>query len=104
MKTVSVGAVDDEVRDRKHFEQESSPLALLGAVSQQPLRVDDHHLVDGVKCCPHTHCAGLLCGRGLENFSAHKESVVQGVGFALSGVAKDGHDLQQLVRVTAQEF
>lgn len=104
MKTVSVGAVDDEVRDRKHFEQESSPLALFGAVSEQPLCVDDHHLVDGIQRRPHTHCAGLLCGRGFENLSAHKESVVQGVGFALSCVAKDGHDLQQLVGVAAQEF
>lgn len=104
VKTVSVGAVDDEVRDRKHFEQESSPLALFGAVSKQPFRVNDNHLVDGVKRCPHTHCAGLLCGRCLENFPAHEESVVQRVGFALSCVAKDGHDLQQLVRVATQEF
>lgn len=104
MESVGVGAVDDEVRDRKHFEQESSPLALFGAVSKQPLCVDDHQLVDGVKRCPHTHCAGLLCGRGLENFPPHKEGVVQRVGFALSCIAKDGHDLQQLVRVAVQEF
>lgn len=99
-----MGAVDDEVRDRKHFEQEPCPLALLGAVSKQPLCVDDHQLVDGVKGCPHTHCAGLLCGRGLENLPPHKEGVVQSVGFALSCVAKDGHDLQQLLRVAVQEL
>lgn len=77
-------------------------MALVGAVTQQALCVNDHHLVDGVECCPHPHCAGLLCGGGLEHLPAYEESVVQSVGFALSCVAKDGHHLDQLVRFAVQ--
>lgn len=102
METVCMGAVDDEVRDGKHLEQETGSLALFGAVPKQPLGIDDHYFMNGVKCCPHTHRAGLLCGRGLEHFSAHEERVVQGVRFALSCVTKDGHHLQQLVRYAVQ--
>lgn len=104
METVSVGAVNDEVRDGEHLEQETGSLALFGAVSQQPLCVDDHYFVDGVERNPHTDGAGLLRGRRLENFSAHEERVVQGVGFALSRVAKDGHHLHQLVGVAVEAF
>lgn len=48
MKTVSMGAVNDEVRNGEHLEQETSSLALFGAVSKQPLCIDDHYFADGV--------------------------------------------------------
>lgn len=102
MEAVGVGAVNDEVRYGEHLEQETGSLALFGAVPKQPLCVDDHYVTDGVERCPHTHRTRLLCGRSLEHFSAHEECVVEGVRFALSSVAKDGHHLQQLVRVAAQ--
>lgn len=104
VKAVGVCAVNDEVGNGEHFEQETGSLALFGTVSEQPLCINDHQIVDGVKCCPHAHRAGLLCGRGLENFSAHEECVIQGVRFAFSCVAEDGHHLQQLVGVAAQIF
>lgn len=102
METVSVGAVNDEVGDGEHLEQETGPLALFGTVPEQPLRIDDHYFAGGVKRRPHTHRTGLLCGRSLEHLSACEERVVQGVRFALPCVAKDGHHLQQLVGVAAQ--
>lgn len=102
VETVSVGAVDDEVRDGKHLQQETGSLALFGAVPKQPLGIDDYDFMEGVEGCPHTNSTGLLCGRRLENFSAHEECVIQGVGFALPSVAKDGHHLQQLVRYAVQ--
>lgn len=102
VEAVSMGAVNNKVGDGENLEQETGSLALFGTVPEQPLRIDDHYFTGGVKRRPHTHRAGLLCGRSLEHFSAHEESVVQGVRFALSCVAKDGHHLQQLVRLTAQ--
>lgn len=102
METVSMGAVDDEVRDGEHLEQETGSLALFGTVPKQPLCIDDHYFMEGVKRCPHANCTGLLCGRSLEHFPAHEECVVQSVRFALSSVAKDGHHLQQLVRYAVQ--
>lgn len=102
VESVGVGAVDDEVGDGEDLEQEAGPLALFGAVPEQPLRVDDHHFTEGVERRPHAYRAGLLSGRGFEYFSAHEEGVVQGVRFAFSRVAKDGHHLQQLVGVTAE--
>lgn len=102
VETVSMGAVDDEVRDGEHLEQETGSLALFGTVPKQTLCIDDHYFMDRIKRCPHTHRTGLLCGRGLEHFSAHEECMVQGVRFALSRVTKDGHHLQQLVRGAVQ--
>lgn len=102
VKTVGVGAVDDEVGDSEHLEQQAGSLALFGTVPQQPLRVDHHDFADGVKGGPHAHRAGLLCGRRLEHLPAREEGVVQGVGFALARVAEDGHHLQQLLGVAAQ--
>ena len=102
VEAVSVGAVNNEVRDGEHLEQETGSLALFGTVPEQPLRVDDHYFTGGVKRRPHTHRAGLLRGGCLEHLSAHEERVVQGVRFAFSSVAKDGHHLQQLVGLTAQ--
>lgn len=93
MEAVGMGAVDDEVGYGEHLEQESGSLALFGAVPQQPLCVDDYYFTEGVKCRPHTHCAGFLSGRSFKHFSASEERVVQGVRFALSRVAKDGHHL-----------
>lgn len=104
VETIGVGAVNDEVGDGEHLEQETGPLALFGTVPKQPLCVDDHDVTDGIKRRPHAHRAGLLCGRSLEHFSAHEERVIQGVRFALSCVAKDGHHLQQLVGVAAQSL
>ena len=102
VETVGVGAVDDEIGDGEHLEQETGSLALFGTVPKQTLCIDDHYIMDGVKRCPHTHRTGLLCGRGLEHLSAHEECVVQGVRFALSRVTKDGHHLQQLVSCAIQ--
>jgi len=102
VEPVSVGAVDDEVGDGEHLEQEAGPLALFGAVPKQPLRVDDDHVTEGVKRRPDPHRTGLLCGGSFEYFSAHEERVVQRVRFSLSCVAKYGHHLQQLVRVRAE--
>lgn len=102
VEAVSMGAVNDEVGDGEHLEQEAGSLALFGTVPEQPLCVDDHHVAVGVKRCPHTHGAGLLRGRSLEHLSAHEEGVVQGVRLALSCVAEDGHHLQQLVGLAAQ--
>lgn len=97
-----MGAVNYQIGDSEHLEQKSGSLALFGAVPKQPLRINDHYFVDGVKCCPHTHRTGLLCRRSLKDFSPHEESVVQGVRLALSCVSKDRHNLKQLVRVAAQ--
>lgn len=102
VKTVGVGAVDDEVRDSEHLEQQACSLALFGTVPQQPLCVDHHDFADGVKGGPHAHRAGFLRRRRLEHLPAHEESVVQGVGFALTRVAEDGHHFQQLLGVAAQ--
>lgn len=102
VKTVGVGAVDDEVGDSEHLEQQTSSLALFGTVPQQPLCVDHDDFADGVEGGPHAHSAGLLRGRRLEHLPAHEESVVQGVGFALTRVAEDGHHFQQLLGVAAQ--
>ena len=102
VEAVGVGAVNDEVGDGEHLEQEAGSLALFGTVPEQPLCVDDHDVAVGVKRCPHAHGAGLLCGRSLEHLSAHEEGMVQGVRLALSCVAKDGHHLQQLVGLAAQ--
>lgn len=55
VETVSMGAVNDEVGDGEHLEQEAGSLALFGTVSEQTLRVDDHHFADGVKRRPHAH-------------------------------------------------
>lgn len=104
VETVGVGSIDDEVGHGEDLEQETGPLALFGAVPQQPLRVDDDHLVDGVERGPHAHRAGLLSGGSLEDFSPHEKGVVEGVRLAFSRVAEDGHDLQQLLRVAAQSL
>lgn len=102
METVSMGAVNDEVRNGEHLEQETGSLALFGTVPKKPLCINDHYFVDGVKCRPHAHRTRLLCGRSLEHFSPHEERVVQGVRFSLSRVTEDGHHLQQLIGVAAQ--
>ena len=102
VEAVGMRAVHDEVRDGEHLEQETGPLALLGAVPQQALCVDHHHLADGVERRPHAHRAGLLGGGGLEHLLPHEERVVQCVGFSLPGVAKDGHHFQQTIPLTAQ--
>lgn len=102
VQAVGMGAVNDEVRDGEHLEQETGSLALFGAVPKQPLCIDDHHFVDGVERGPHAYRTRLLCGGSLEHFSPHEERVVQGVRFALSRVTEDGHHLQQLVGLTAQ--
>ena len=102
VEAIGVRAVDDEVRDGEDLEQETGPLALLGAVAQQALRVDHDHFVNGVERRPHADRAGLLRGGGLEHLLAREERVVQRVGFALAGVAKDGHHFQQTVPLAAQ--
>lgn len=102
VEAVGVGAVDDEVGDGEHLEQEAGPLALLGAVAQQALRVHHHHVADGVEGGPHAHRARLLRGGRFEHLPAREEGVVEGVGLALASVAKDGHHLKQLAGVAAQ--
>lgn len=102
VEAVGVRAVDDEVGDGQHLEQEAGPLALFGAVAQQALRVHHHHLADGVQGGPHAHRAGLLRGGRLEHLPACEEGVVEGVGLALASIAEDGHHFQQLAGVAAQ--
>lgn len=76
VEAVGVGAVNDEVGDGEHLEQEAGPLTLFGTVPEQPLCVDDHHFMDGIEGRPHTHRARLLGGRRLEHLSAPEEHVV----------------------------
>lgn len=69
--------------------------------TKQTLCVNDHDSMDGVQSCPNPHGAGLLCGGRLKHFPSEKEGVVQGVRFALPGVAEDGDHLEELIWAAA---
>lgn len=66
---------------------------MIGRCSQQTLCIQGDEVQGGIVSGPHAHRAGAGGLGGVEHALTPKQDVVERVGLAIAGVAKDGEDL-----------